>query len=33
VQRVLDAAEEFVATRPELVLLSARRGLRTSDDD
>jgi uncharacterized protein YlxP (DUF503 family) len=33
VQRVLDAAEEFVATRPELVLLSAKRGLRTSDDD
>ena len=30
---VLDAAERLVAARPELELLSARRGLRRSDDD
>lgn len=29
---VLDAAERMVAGRPELELLSARRGLRHSDD-
>ncbi|MBA2550440.1 MAG: DUF503 domain-containing protein [Nocardioidaceae bacterium] len=29
---VLDAIEELVATRPEIDLLSARRGLRHSDD-
>ncbi len=30
---VLDAAERMVAARPEFELLSARRGLRRSDDD
>jgi uncharacterized protein len=30
---VLDAVEDFVAGRPELELLSARRGLRRSDDE
>jgi hypothetical protein len=30
---VLDAVEDYVARRPELDLVSARRGLRTSDDD
>jgi uncharacterized protein len=30
---VLDAAERVVAARPELELLSTRRGLRRSDDD
>jgi uncharacterized protein YlxP (DUF503 family) len=30
---VLDAAERLVASRPEAELLSARRGLRHSDDD
>ena len=30
---VLDAAERLVAARPEMDLLSARRGLRRSDDD
>jgi uncharacterized protein YlxP (DUF503 family) len=30
---VLDAAERMVAARPEMELLSARRGLRRSDDD
>lgn len=30
---VLDAAERTVAARPEFELLSARRGLRRSDDD
>ncbi|WP_123025802.1 DUF503 domain-containing protein [Mycolicibacterium stellerae] len=30
---VLDAAERLVAGRPEMDLLSARRGLRRSDDD
>jgi uncharacterized protein len=30
---VLDAAERLVASRPELELLSARRGLRRSTDD
>jgi uncharacterized protein len=29
---VLDAAERMVASRPEMELLSARRGLRRSDD-
>ena len=29
---VLDAAERFVAARPEIELLSARRGLLRSDD-
>ena len=29
---VLDAAERLVAARPEIELLSARRGLRRSDD-
>jgi uncharacterized protein YlxP (DUF503 family) len=29
---VLDAAERMVAARPEMELLSARRGLRRSDD-
>ncbi len=29
---VLDAAERLVAARPEIELLSARRGLRHSDD-
>jgi uncharacterized protein YlxP (DUF503 family) len=29
----LDAAERLVAARPEMELLSARRGLRRSDDD
>jgi uncharacterized protein len=33
VVEVLDAVEIYVAARPELDLLSARRGLRTSDDD
>ncbi|KWX59621.1 DUF503 domain-containing protein [Mycobacterium sp. NAZ190054] len=33
VVEVLDAAERLMAARPELELLSARRGLRTSDDD
>jgi uncharacterized protein YlxP (DUF503 family) len=32
VVEVLDAAERLVAARPELELLSARRGLRRSDD-
>jgi uncharacterized protein len=30
---VLDAAERLVASRPELELLSTRRGLRRSTDD
>jgi uncharacterized protein len=30
---VLDAAERLVAARPEIELLSARRGLHRSDDD
>lgn len=30
---VLDAAERLVASRPEMDLLSARRGLRRIDDD
>ncbi|AKK27704.1 DUF503 domain-containing protein [Mycobacterium sp. EPa45] len=30
---VLDAAERLVAARPEIELLSVRRGLRRSDDD
>jgi uncharacterized protein YlxP (DUF503 family) len=30
---VLDAAERLVASLPEIELLSARRGLRRSDDD
>ena len=30
---VLDAAEQFVASRPDMELLSARRGLRRSSDD
>jgi uncharacterized protein len=30
---VLDAAERLVAARPEMDLLSARRGLRRSTDD
>jgi uncharacterized protein len=30
---VLDAAERLVAARPEVELLSVRRGLRRSDDD
>jgi len=30
---VLDAVEDYVAGRPELDLVAARRGLRTSDDD
>jgi uncharacterized protein len=30
---VLDAAERLVAARPEVELLSARRGLRRSTDD
>jgi uncharacterized protein len=30
---VLDAAERLVAGRPEMELLSARRGLRRSSDD
>jgi uncharacterized protein len=33
VVNVLDAAERLVAARPEVELLSARRGLRRSDDD
>jgi uncharacterized protein YlxP (DUF503 family) len=33
VVEVLDAAERLVAARPELELLSARRGLHRSDDD
>lgn len=33
VVEVLDAAERLVAARPEMELLSARRGLRHSDDD
>ena len=33
VVNVLDAAERLVAARPEMELLSARRGLRRSDDD
>ena len=32
VVEVLDAAERLVAQRPEADLLSARRGLQTSDD-
>ncbi|BBY97719.1 DUF503 domain-containing protein [Mycolicibacterium fallax] len=32
VTEVLDAAEHLVAARPEIELLSARRGLRRSDD-
>jgi uncharacterized protein YlxP (DUF503 family) len=32
VVEVLDAAERFVAARPEIELLSARRGLHRSDD-
>ena len=32
VVEVLDAAERLVAQRPEVDLLSARRGLQTSDD-
>lgn len=30
---VLDSAERLVASRPEVELLSVRRGLRRSDDD
>lgn len=30
---VLDAVENYVAARPELDLLSARRGVRHSDDE
>ena len=30
---VLDAAERLVAARPEIELLSTRRGLHRSDDD
>jgi hypothetical protein len=30
---VLDAAERLVASRPEMDLLSAHRGLRRSTDD
>lgn len=33
VVEVLDAAERMVAGRPDIELLSARRGLRRSDDD
>lgn len=33
VDRVLDAAEEYVANRPEFQLLSAERGHLTSDDE
>ncbi|MCD1145132.1 DUF503 domain-containing protein [Kocuria sp. LUK] len=33
VVEVLDELERFVAARPELELLSARRGLRRSDED
>ena len=33
VVEVLDAAERLVAARPEIELLSARRGLQRSDDD
>ena len=33
VVEVLDAAERLVAARPEVELLSARRGLRRSNDD
>jgi uncharacterized protein YlxP (DUF503 family) len=33
VVEVLDAVEDYVAARPELDLVAARRGLRTSDDD
>jgi uncharacterized protein YlxP (DUF503 family) len=33
VVEVLDAAERLVAARPEIELLSVRRGLRRSDDD
>ena len=32
VTEVLDGIERFVAARPEIELLSARRALRTSDD-
>jgi uncharacterized protein YlxP (DUF503 family) len=32
-ERALDAAEEFVANRPEFELLSASRGLVTSEDE
>ncbi len=32
VVEVLDAVERLVSSRPELELLSARRGLQTSDD-
>lgn len=33
VVEVLDACERMVAGRPEIELLSARRGVRRSDDD
>lgn len=33
VVEVLDAVERLVAARPEIELLSAHRGLRTSDDE
>ena len=33
VVEVLDAAERLVAARPEIELLSVRRGLRRPDDD
>jgi len=33
VVEVLDAAERLVAARPEVELLSVRRGLRRPDDD
>jgi uncharacterized protein len=33
VVEVLDAAERLVAARPEIELLSARRGLHRSDED
>jgi uncharacterized protein len=32
VTEVLDGVERFVADRPEIELLSARRGLASSDD-
>jgi uncharacterized protein YlxP (DUF503 family) len=33
VQQVLDEVERFVAERPEVELLAARRGLASSDDE
>lgn len=32
IRRVLDAAERMLAERPEIELLSARRGIANSDD-